>query len=48
MNIEMSRICMGLNMIFNDYPLNYQFGFQDPATRNFEGVLDLNNRVMFY
>jgi len=34
--------------ILNDYPVKGQFGFQDPATKNLEGVFDLNDRIMYY
>lgn len=34
--------------IYNDYPISGQLGFQDPATKTFEGVLDLNDRIMYY
>lgn len=35
-------------IIKNDYPLKGQINFQDPGTKTFEGVLDLNDRIMFY
>ena len=34
--------------IFNDYPLIVQLGFQDPATKSFEGVIDLYDRIFYY
>jgi heme/copper-type cytochrome/quinol oxidase subunit 2 len=32
----------------NDAPLNYQLGFQDPATPSMEGIIDLHHEIMFY
>lgn len=37
-----------LKLIYNDYPISGQLGFQDPATKTQEGVLDLNDRIMYY
>lgn len=34
--------------ILNDYPIQGQFGFQDPATKTLEAVIDLHDRIMFY
>jgi heme/copper-type cytochrome/quinol oxidase subunit 2 len=34
--------------LFNDYPISGQISFQDPGTKNLEGVYDLNNRIMYY
>lgn len=31
-----------------DYGVRGQIGFQDPGTKNFEGVIDQNDRIMFY
>jgi len=36
------------NTIFNDAPQNWQLGFQDPATPNFWGIIELHNIVSFY
>jgi cytochrome c oxidase subunit 2 len=35
-------------LIYTDYPVSGQLGFQDPGTKTFEGVLDLNDRIMYY
>ena len=31
-----------------DYPIMGQIGIQDPGTKNLEGVIDQNERIMFY
>jgi group II intron reverse transcriptase/maturase len=36
------------NTIFNDAPENWQYGFQDPATPGFTGIIDLHNTIFFY
>ena len=33
---------------FADYPVEYQFLFQDPATPIMEGIIDLHHHIFFF
>lgn len=35
-------------MLYCDYPLSYQMGFQDPGANWLYGIIDLHDRIMFY
>lgn len=35
-------------IIFNDSPISWQFGFQNPATPVMEGIINLHNYVLMY
>lgn len=36
------------NFVFNDHPQPWQIGFQDGATTNFYGIVDLHDSIIFY
>jgi len=35
-------------MIYSDYPLKGQLGFQDPASDWMYAIIDLHDRIVFY
>jgi len=35
-------------MLYNDYPINWSTGFQDPASPWMYAIIDLHDRIMFY
>ncbi|OXT10219.1 hypothetical protein B9K03_11565 [Rothia sp. Olga] len=37
-----------INTLYNDVPTPYGYYFQDSATPNQEGILELHDNIMFY
>jgi hypothetical protein len=39
---------MFLTPIYSDTPINYSFGFQDPASKWMLGIIELHDNIVFY
>ena len=46
-NLKFESFFFGFNVLC-DIPYAKQFGFQDPATAYFEGIIDLHHDLMFF
>lgn len=47
-NVKSIAIKFSVFGLFSDAALDWQFGFQDPASAVMEGIIDLHHDVMFY
>lgn len=47
-NLKSRIVCISFIGILYDLPWPYQVSFQDPATNNMEGIIDLHHEIMFF